>query len=683
MQHDSGDLFGILNTEQEMDNLIKEIKRHDILYHQKDAPEISDAEYDAMLKKLIELEEKFPNLKRSDSPTNDVGAEVERDFAKVQHVIPMLSLSKCFSEDDVSAFYDRVLKGLNVSAVDVIAEAKIDGLSCSLRYEEGRLVKAATRGDGQVGEDITKNVMTIADIPQSLEGEYPKVLEVRGEVYMRRDDFFVLNKAQEEAEDKIFANPRNAAAGSLRQLDVNVTAKRPLKFIAYALGEVSEQFSETQTGIRARLQSLGFKTSEPFFVCNNLKEIINAFNNFYSIRANIPYDIDGVVYKVDSLEHQEKLGFISRAPRWAIAHKFPAEQGETLLREISIQVGRTGVLTPVAELEPINIGGVVVSRATLHNREELIRKDIRKGDHVIIQRAGDVIPQIVRVVLDKRPKDSAPFIFPDRCPECGSIAIQEKDEDVAIRCTGGLICPAQAIERLKHFVSRTAFDIEGLGDKIISEFWQKGLIKSPADIFRLKNHAEDIKQGEGWGELSVNNLLDAIEKKRTISLDKFIYALGIRHVGQSTAKKLAANYTTIENLINKCTDTSSDNVQELLNIDDVGTVVAEEIIGFFSEKHNQDLLVDLLSEIKVEEYVRISATNTAVSGKTVVFTGKLEKLSREAAKESAERLGAKVAGSVSKKTDLVIAGADAGSKLQKAQELGVKVITEDEWLELL
>jgi len=684
---DVKDLLPIEAT-MEIDELISEIEHHDVLYNQKDAPEISDAEYDSLRRRLLVLEEAFPELVRDNSPSKKVGAAPLKEFGKVEHAIPMLSLSNCFSEEDARDFYDRVYKFLNIAKTEhirAIAEPKIDGLSCSLRYEHGILVTGATRGDGQTGEDITENVKTISDIPQKLNGYAPEVLEVRGEVYMTREDFFNLNKRQEELGEKIFANPRNAAAGSLRQLDAKVTAKRPLKFIAYALGEVSEHFAPTQTAIRDRLSSLGFSTSNPFFICDDIEDIVRAYNHLMQHRTDIPYDIDGVVYKIDKLEFQERLGFISRSPRWATAHKFPAEQAETILNDITIQVGRTGVLTPVAELEPVNIGGVVVSRATLHNKDELIRKDVRVGDHVIIQRAGDVIPQIVRVVLEKRKPDSKEFIFPDKCPECGSHAVQEKDEDVAIRCTGGLICPAQAVERLKHFVSRTAFDIDGLGDKIIQELWDGELIKTPADIFRLKNHTEYIKGKEGWGELSVKNLMNAIEEKREISLDRFIYALGIRHVGASTAKKLAIHYSSINHLIEqmkKCANAESDELQELLSIDDIGGVVAEEIIAFFDEPHNQELLEDLLSEIKVEIYEHKVAFDSKLSGKTVVFTGKLQKMSRDEAKAKAESLGAKVAGSVSKKTDLVIAGEDAGSKLKTATELGVKVITEDEWLEL-
>lgn len=661
----------------ELAELTRQVEYHDIRYHQQDEPEISDADYDALKRKLFAIEEKFPQLVTAHSPSKKVGAKPLKEFGKVEHVVPMLSLTNCFSAEDAEDFYNRIYKFLNLSSkeqVDIIAEPKIDGLSCSIRYEGGKLITAATRGDGATGEDITANVKTIADIPQTLKGKFPQVLEVRGEVYMERKAFFELNEQQEKNGEKIFANPRNAAAGSLRQLNPAITASRPLRFIAYALGDVSESFAPTQSGIKERLTSLGFRTSDPFVICKDLKAILDVYNDVYSKRTTIPYDIDGVVYKVNSLEYQERLGFISRAPRWATAHKFPAEQAETVLHKITIQVGRTGTLTPVAELEPVNIGGGIVSRATLHNEDELKRKDIREGDTVVIQRAGDVIPQVVRVVLEKRPAKSREFIFPTQCPECGSLAIREEDE-AAIKCTGGLICPAQAVERLKHFVSRLAFDIEGLGDKIISEFWTEGLIKTPADIFRLKNHADEIKLREGWGDLSVKNLMEAIEARRVITLERFVYGLGIRQVGQATAKKIAANYASLDNFVKAKAD-------ELLTIEDVGPAVAGDIIAFLSEQQNLDLIDDLKSEITVEDYIKVT-TDSVISGKTVVFTGKLVKMGREEAKAKAESLGAKVAGSVSKNTDFVVAGEDAGSKLKKAHELGVKVVSEDEWLSLL
>jgi len=674
-----------ITAEVEAKRLRAEIARHDIAYHQQDAPEISDADYDALKRRLEAIEEKFPLLAAPDSPTRKVGAAPLREFAKVRHAVPMLSLSNAFSDEDVTDFVARVRKFLQIpdeKPLEILAEPKIDGLSCSLRYEKGRLVQASTRGDGEEGEDVTQNVRTIATIPQTLPRGVPDILEVRGEVYMTRADFAALNKAQEAAGDKIFANPRNGAAGSLRQLDASVTARRPLRFFGYALGEVSAPIAETQKGIRDALKSFGFDVPLPSFVAPNAKELLEFHHEVYTARPDIPYDLDGVVYKVDSLEYQRRLGFVSRAPRWATAHKFPAEQAETVINDIIIQVGRTGTLTPVAELEPVTVGGVVVSRVTLHNKDEVERKGAYKGARVVIQRAGDVIPQVVRV-LNADPDKS--FVFPDKCPECGSDAVQEEDE-VAIRCTGGLICPAQAVERLRHFVSKYAFDIDGLGERIIKEFWDEGLLKSPGDIFRLKNHAEALKVREGWGELSVRNLLEAIEERRRIGLDRFVYALGIRQVGQATARKLALHYESLEKLIAAMREAEDHNAPAyhiLLSIEDIGPAVAEDIIAFFAEKHNQQVLADLRSELDVQDYQRPAITETKVTGKTVVFTGTLSRMGREEAKVQAESLGAKVGNSVSKKTDYLVAGADAGSKLKKAEELGVTVLSEDDWLELI
>jgi len=680
--------LNVFEAEAEATRLRADIARHDIAYHQNDAPEISDADYDALKRRLEAIEEKFPHLATADSPTKKVGAAPLKEFAKVRHAVPMLSLANSFDDEDVTDFVTRVRKFLllpDATPLEVLAEPKIDGLSCSLRYENHKLVQAATRGDGEEGEDVTQNVRTIASIPQTLPKDAPAVLEVRGEVYMTRADFAALNAAQQERGEKIFANPRNGAAGSLRQLDAGITARRPLRFFGYALGETSAPISTTQEGIRQQLRKWGFDTPTPATVAPDAEELLAFHKKVYAERPDIPYDLDGVVYKVNSLEYQKRLGFISRSPRWATAHKFPAEQAETIVGNIIIQVGRTGVLTPVAELAPVNVGGVIVSRATLHNQDELARKDIRVGDHVIIQRAGDVIPQVVRSLTEKRNDNSAPFIFPTICPECGSVAVREEDE-AATRCTGGLICPAQAVERLRHFVSKYAFDIDGLGERIIKEFWDDCILRTPGDIFRIKQHADALKTREGWGELSVKNLLDAIEERRTIPLDRFIYALGIRQVGQATAKKLALNYETLAHLLQETAtmlDADSPARQHLLAIDDIGPAVAEDIIAFFTEPQNKDVLADLQAELTIQPFTRPKVTESAVTGKTVVFTGTLSKMSRDEAKAQAEALGAKVAGSVSKNTQFLIAGEDAGSKLKKATELGVAVLTEDEWLALV
>jgi DNA ligase (NAD+) len=677
--------LGALEAAAEVAELRRSIRHHDRLYHQEDAPEISDAAYDALRLRLEEIERSFPALVTPDSPTQKVGPKPRADFAKVRHAVPMLSLANAFSDEDVEDFAARVKKFLNLAQdMEFLAEPKIDGLSCSLRYEKGQLVQAATRGDGEEGEDVTANVRTIAGLPQKLPKDAPAVLEVRGEIYMTRADFQKLNKNQEKSGDKTFANPRNAAAGSLRQLDAAVTARRPLKFFGYALGETSEEIADTQDGIRNRLKKWGFDVPVPAALVTTPAALRAFHGRVYGQRSDIAYDIDGVVYKVNSLSHQKRLGFISRSPRWAVAHKFPAEQAETVLREVTIQVGRTGTLTPVAELEPVNVGGVMVARATLHNEDEIKRKDIRVGDHVVVQRAGDVIPQIVKSLPEKRKSGSKPFVFPKNCPECGSLAVREEGE-VAIRCTGGLICPAQAAERLKHFVSRQALDIEGLGDKIIEELRADGLVKVPGDIFRLKKHAADIREREGWGDLSVKNLLQGIEQRRSIALDRFIFALGIRQVGQATARKLAMHYSNLDNLfaeMKRAKNHDSLSYQTLIGIEDIGPAVAGDIVAFFAEPHNQEVLKDLQKEMNVTDFVRPKTSSSAVTGKTVVFTGTLAKMGREEAKAHALSLGATVAGSVSKNTDYVVAGEDAGSKLKKARELGVKVLSEEEWLEI-
>lgn len=671
--------------------LAVQIRKADILYHQQDNPEISDADYDTLRLEFDRLEKDYPELSKLENLSQTVGAAPAVGFTKVKHEVPMLSLSNVFSEEDVTDFIDRVRRFLNLpqdEAIDIVAEPKIDGLSCSLRYESRKLVMAATRGDGQTGEDITTNVKTIENIPHTLPDSAPDLLEVRGEIYMTRDAFLVLNKTQEENGDKPFANPRNAAAGSVRQLDSNVTASRPLHFFGYALGAISHPRGKTQWDIRQKLESFGFDITQPTTLCSSGEEMLETYQQLQEMRPDLNFEIDGYVYKVNRLDWQERLGFVARSPRWATAHKFPAEQAVTILKEISIQVGRTGVLTPVAELEPITVGGVVVSRATLHNRDEIERKGVRVGDHIIIQRAGDVIPQVVSAVESKRKPDSHPYQFPDHCPVCDSLAIQEEGE-VATRCTGGLICHAQAVERLKHFVSRQAFNIEGLGDKIIKQFCEESLIKTPADIFRLelldKKSLTPLRNKEGWGSQSAQKLFVAIESRKAIELNRFIYALGIRQIGQATAKMLACHYRSVQHWVDSmkaCVDHEGDAYALLISMDGVGAAMADDLIGFFQEPHNLDILSDLIDLLDIHDYIPPKKTESPVTGKTVVFTGALT-MSRSEAKASAERLGAKVSGSVSKKTDYVIAGEDAGSKLKKANELGVEVLSEDGWKQLI
>jgi len=550
------------------------ILKHDELYYQEDAPEVSDHDYDQLRKEINDLEKKHSDLITPDSPTQKIGAKPSKGFEKIKHKVPMLSLGNVFTEDDLEGFAQKVTRflGLEGSNIDIIAEPKIDGLSCSIRYESGKIVYAATRGDGYEGEDITKNILSISDVPKTITGDVPDVLEVRGEVYMQKNDFADLNKRQEEQGKQVFANPRNAAAGSLRQLDPKITASRPLHFFGYAVGDVSENISATQWGVREKLVEWGFVSTSPAACCKNIKEIISYYKEISKVRPELNYEIDGVVYKINNLEYQERLGFVSRSPRWATAHKFPAEQANTVINDIDIQVGRTGVLTPVARLEPVTVGGVVVSNATLHNENEIKRKDIRIGDQVVIQRAGDVIPQVVSVIKDKRPSGSNKYIFPRKCPVCHSNAIREEGE-VAWRCTGGLVCKAQAVERLKHFVSRLAFDIDGFGTKIVQQFWDEGLIKTPVDIFRLetldKTSLTPIKAKQGWGELSAKNLFQAINNKRKIEFNRFIYALGIRQIGEATAKRLAVTYVDLQNLQNsmlKAKDKNSNEYEDLLNI---------------------------------------------------------------------------------------------------------------------
>jgi len=674
----------------ELVRLAKEIAYHDKLYHGQDEPEISDAKYDALRKRNDAIEKRFPDLVRADSPSKQVGVAPSEKFGKVEHKVPMLSLANAFSPDDISDFIERVQRFLGTEEkIEIYAEPKIDGLSFSARYENGVFTKGATRGDGVTGEDITANLRTLVNFPEKLQGnDFPYILEVRGEVYMAHEDFDALNKAQSEKGGKIFANPRNAAAGSLRQLDSSITASRNLRYFVYGTGEVSSSFSDTQSGVNEKFAQWGFSTNPLSVIVKDVDEIVANYEKIYAMRPRLEYDIDGIVYKVNSLERQSRLGSVSRSPRWAIAHKFPAQQAKTVLEKIDVQVGRTGTLTPVAHLTPINVGGVIVSRATLHNEDEINRKDIREGDTVIIQRAGDVIPQIVGVDLNKRPEGTEKFIFPSQCPVCGSHAIREEGE-VAKRCTGGLVCHAQVVESLKHFVSRNAFDIEGLGEKQIELFWKDGIINKPADIFYLeerdKNSLGSIANREGWGKKSADNLFAAINAKRTISLDRFIYSLGIRYIGQTTAKLLAMNYNSFDNWYNQMkesADKTSEAFEFLISIDGIGNKVAEEISEFFAEKRNIEALDELSALINITD-VAAPKSNSAVSGKTVVFTGTMNKMSRSEAKAKAENLGAKVSGSVSAKTDYVVAGEAAGSKLKKANELGVKILSEDEWIGLI
>jgi DNA ligase (NAD+) len=659
--------------------LAKEIARHDKLYHDQDAPEISDAEYDALVRENRELEARFPHLLRPDSPSKRLGAAPTTALAKVIHVRPMLSLDNAFSAEEVEEFVARVKRFLNLPAdafVAFTAEPKIDGLSCSLRYERGALILAATRGDGAVGEDVTANARTIADIPQHVEGA-PDVVEVRGEVYMSKGDFEALNERQEASRGKIFANPRNAAAGSLRQKDPSITAARPLRFLAHGWGELSEPLAGSQYEAMKRIEGFGIPVTELLVCCNSPEEMLAHYRAIEKARADLPFDIDGVVYKVDRLDLQERLGFVARAPRWGLAHKFPAEKAETTLEAIDIQVGRTGKLTPVGRLKPVGVGGVIVANVTLHNRDEIQRLGLRVGDRVRIQRAGDVIPQVVENLTRDEPRES--YVFPDHCPECGSEAVSEEGE-VDVRCTGGLICPAQRFERLRHFVSRGALDIEGLGEKSIAEFIGLGWLHSPADIFRLRNHRQELLGREGWKEKSVDNLLAAIESKRQPDGPRFLFGLGIRHVGIVTAKDLLKCFGTIEEL--RRIATSEDSAAELAAVEGVGPVVAEALVDFFHEPHNREALDDLLSEVSPKPFVS-DAKQTEWSGKTIVFTGSLETMSRDEAKAQAERLGARAAGSVSAKTDLVVAGPGAGSKLKKAEELGIRVIGEEEWAKIV
>lgn len=671
------------DAKQRWQKLAKEIRHHDALYYQQDRPVISDAEYDKLRRELEELEKKFPELKTADSPTQKVGAPPLSKFAKVKHSVPMLSLNNAFSEEDVREWDARNKKFLGLpeqEGIVLVGELKIDGLSFSARYEDGKFALGLTRGDGEVGENVTDNLATI--LPKELHGDFPKILEVRGEVYMSHANFVKLNAGLIEEEK--FANPRNAAAGSLRQKDAGITAIRGLDYFIYGWGEISKQLGETHKEHIKAFGDFGFRTIARFFgdwrqhfiyTLHNIEDVFGFYAEVYKERDKFDFDIDGLVYKIDLLDYQKRLGEIARAPRWAIAHKFPAEQAVTVLEGIDIQVGRTGALTPVARLKPITVGGVVVSNATLHNEDEIARKDIRVGDTVVVQRAGDVIPQIVSAT---RKIDSPKYKFPDVCPVCGSHAVREEGE-AARRCTGGLRCEAQLVERIRHFVSRGALDIEGLGEKQIQAFWNDGLIKNVADIFTLADKSEEIEKREGWGKKSLDNLLNAIEKSRDVALEKFIFALGIRHIGEVTAKLLAREYGSAENWFAAMKNLDSERLQ---NINGIGGIVAKSLADFFAEEHNVEIVEKLLSELRVADAKKIES-DSQVSGKTVVFTGSLTKMTRAEAKERAESLGAKVASSVSAQTDFVIAGADAGSKLKKATELGVKVLSEDEWLELI
>jgi DNA ligase (NAD+) len=677
----------------ELAALAKEIRDHDRLYYTEAAPEISDAEYDALRQRNAALEARFPELIRTDSPSQRVGAAPAAGFAKVTHSRPMLSLENAFEEADVRDFFagirnffsrpaDRAL--VAEDAIEIMAEPKIDGLSLGLRYEHGRLVQGATRGDGVMGEDVTANIRALPSVPERLKGTgWPEVIEVRGEVYMERTGFFALNEERAAAGESVFANPRNAAAGSLRQLDATITARRPLKFFAYAWGEASVPLARTHAEALAQFSVWGLTVNDRSRLCHGVDQVLAYYHEIAADRAALPYDIDGVVYKVNDLSLQERLGMVSRAPRWALAHKFPAQQAQTVLRDILISVGRQGALTPVAVLEPITVGGVVVQRATLHNEDEIARKDVRIGDTVIVQRAGDVIPQIVGVVNERRPKNARPYQFPDHCPVCSSLAVREPGM-VARRCTGGLICPAQAVERLKHFVARDCFDIEGLGTKHIQAFWEDGLIRRPGDIFRLDPTL--IAKREGWGEVSARKLVAAIDERRRISLERFINALGIPQVGQATARLLARHYRSLARWrieMEAAQDPDSEARAGLIEVHGIGPDMAADIIGFFAEPHNREVLDDLARELTVLDH-EASARRTAspLAGKTIVFTGSLDSMSRSEAKARAEALGANVTSSVSAKTDYVVVGADAGSKATKAATLGVTLLDEAAWMAL-
>jgi len=690
---------------QELAELAELIAHHDLLYEEA-RPEIEDSEYDELRRRNEDIEARFPHLIRPDSPSKRVGYIPVSGSRKVRHSVPMLSLNNAFTFEKISEFINSIRTFIielkdSSAQLDFVAEPKIDGVSCSLRYDEHRLIQATTRGDGQVGEDVTENAKTIKDIPKTLPTDSPGIIEIRGEVYMTDDDFIRLNEHQASSGAKVFANPRNAAAGSLRQLDSEITASRLLRFFAYTWGEVSLPFAKTQWEARSFLASWGFTLNEPSRLVRNLEEIKTYYEEMESKRSGLGFSIDGVVYKVNRLDFQERLGSISRSPRWAIAHKFSPERAQTHIKSIFISVGKMGSLTPVAELEPVNVGGVLVSRATLHNQDEIERKDFRVGDLVIVQRAGDVIPQLVSVLIDKRPIDSKPYNFKKSCPVCKSKALREPG-GVGWICTASLKCPAQALARLIHFASRDAFDIEGLGEQNIETFFNEGLLKSPADVFRLeeklgpldifshskrgKNSLLPLQEREGWGPVSANKLFEAIRRRKTISLDRFIYALGISQVGESTAKLLARNYISLSKFlktIKAAQNRKSDGYKHLESINGIGPIVADKILSFFASPQNISILDDIKSQITVTDFIAPQSITSKLAGKTVVFTGTLEKMTRNEAKAKAEALGAIVAGDVSKKTNYVIAGPGAGSKEQKAKNLGIPLLSEADWLKMI
>lgn len=685
---------------EELKALASEMAGHDVAYYQNDDPDISDANYDALRLRNQAIEERFPDLKRADSPSDKVGVTPESGFGKIQHSVPMLSLGNAFNVQDLEDFDTRIRRFLSLDEAETISytsEPKIDGLSASLRYEKGVFVKGATRGDGQVGEDITENLKTLKDIPLTLPAGVPDIVEIRGEVYMAHEDFEILNRQQTEKGRKPFANPRNAAAGSLRQLDARITADRPLMFFAYTWGEMSDMPSDTQSGMITCFDKWGFTVNPDFKVFKDVAALNNHWRDIEERRSLLGYDIDGMVYKIDRLDWQSRLGFVSRAPRWAIAHKFPAEKAITKLLDIDIQVGRTGALTPVAKLKKVTVGGVEVSNATLHNAHEIKRLDVRLNDFVVVQRAGDVIPQIVEVLIEKREGEPQEYQFPDNCPACGAQAFHEiradGEQDAVKRCSGGLSCPAQAKERLKHFVSRSALDIDGLGDKQIDEFWAYDLLRTPVDIFNLYQKADEAPDiwlytsGKNKGQLkdSLTKLFMAIEKAKKPDLDRFLFALGIRHVGETTARLLARRYKTLEGfrdaILSMCEGHEASK-EELASIDGVGNTMVESLLTFFAEPHNLDIINGLINVGVAPVSLPEAESNTPISGKIVVFTGTLTRMTRAEAKARAEMMGAKVSGSVSEKTDILVAGESAGSKLKKAEELGIEILTEDEWLDI-